>query len=772
MDQLADAMRITSTRLKLRQSFADERGVALVVTVAVMLTLLVVAAYAIDAAIWYVHGRHLQTQADAAALAAVHDYTCTPGTADTTVDAQIKNTVHLYDGTGLSTPAVTPYNPQVPKSPIPATLFSPTQHNIFSQVDAASYQNQSTPNDMAPTGSAWSGSPCADKAINVKLTESNLPSFFPFVSPLYINREAQVSIQGVASGAGALPLAIPSAAPTVMHGTLIDEGNGNAPIGAGRVTLTSTDGLNWSGTVGSVTLNGGTGGLVGPIGLRVDVGAGSTCGTQLVCYDSGASSALAYTRLWSPTAIPGTGTTSIAGPEIGDTTLAQGSSSPCPLTGAPTSTFSNFVSNSTACNAKLSTTVYFETGTGAPSGTSTTCSAANASLSLAVSNGSNPTMTCNSAVTTTNSPCSTATPCIATTWTSGNVSLGADNPDGAVTFDESWVQNYGTVGKNTCAPGGGNKCKGDFGVVQRAFNGGYDKTTAGTSSSGPIDAANVTDSSGNEFMSHQLDATATLLSIHVKILDLGAFVNVPADTVATTGNPVILHTGTNKGDFAIGCGPNQGGAFFTQYLAVGCPDQFAPTTLSDPPACTTPQTPAICVNQNQGNGKKTPNGIDCRVNGVLTLNADGSFNSCNATTTCVSPNHWVSPNTVNGILTQTPPDPRLVNLMIVDSNAWVGVNGGSAQTPIRVFATFYITGWSRNPGGGQTGDPCTGATIPTNPGPLPYTADDDPVTYFPSDPTNVLLGHFVQVTLPGSVSNPNGQPCNVMLGDCTGVLTK
>ncbi|HWE46588.1 MAG TPA: pilus assembly protein TadG-related protein, partial [Caulobacteraceae bacterium] len=56
-------------RMKTRQGSNSEDGVVLVVTVVIMVTLLVVAAFAIDTAIWYVHGRHLQTQADGAALA-------------------------------------------------------------------------------------------------------------------------------------------------------------------------------------------------------------------------------------------------------------------------------------------------------------------------------------------------------------------------------------------------------------------------------------------------------------------------------------------------------------------------------------------------------------------------------------------------------------------------------------------------------------------------------------------------------------------------------
>jgi Flp pilus assembly protein TadG len=744
-------------RLRVVRGAADERGAILVVTALVMLTLLVVAAYAIDTAIWFVHSRHLQTQADAAALAAVHDFQCTPGTADPTVDTQITNTVHQYDGTGLSTPPIAnPYNPQVAVTPTPSNTYSATTHNILSKVNQANYVNQTVPNDKAPSGANWSGSPCQDSAINVKMTETNLSSFFPFINPSYINREAQVSIENLGSGTGNLPLAIPSVSPSVIHATLIDEGNNDAPVGSGRVALSnpSGDGVTWTGTYGSITLSSSS--VTGPIGLRVDIGGGSTCGTQLSCYDSsGSNNGIVYARLWAPGAVPGTGS-SPAGAEVGDATLIQGSTNACPLTG---SVVSNFVSNSGNCNVRLSTTVYFATG--AVCGTTP-----NIGLTLSV-NGSSPAMTCTGA-TSQICPGSTTISCIATTWTSGNVQLGGDTPDGPLAFNLSWSQSFGT--KPNGASGGhqgscasSQPCTGNFGTVQRAFNGAYDASTSNSSRSGPIIAATVTDATGNELMSHRLDGTSVAVTVAVQVLNLGAFQDVPDTAVATAGSPVTLHTGGNQGTFAIECGGNNGATQFTQFMATGCPQEFGTTTQPNPPICNNPQTPPVCVNQNPGNGKKIQPGIDCKVNGLISY-TNGAYSSCTPSTTCSYPNHWTSPNTVSQILDQASTDPRLVQIMIVDSSAWVGVTGSNTQTPVRAIATFYITGWTRS---GSGGDPCTGATTPTNPGSLPYTSDDDP-----GNNPDVLLGHFVHYVLPGSVGTGSGGPCNSTFGDCIAILTK
>jgi hypothetical protein len=251
------------------------------------------------------------------------------------------------------------------------------------------------------------------------------------------------------------------------------------------------------------------------------------------------------------------------------------------------------------------------------------------------------------------------------------------------------------------------------------------------------------------------------LAITVNIPNLG-FTNAIS---VTAGNPVTLHTGGNQRTYAIMCNGNNGASWFSTFMATGCPQQFAKTDQPNPPICSSqPPGPAVCVNQDPGGGKVIEPGIDQRVNGAANAS------------TCVSPNHWTSPNSIDAILHQSPPDPRLVRLIIVDSAAWVGVNGTSTQTPVRDFGTFYITGWSGPPttNTNQGGDPClnscptTGSSSPCTPSApaLPYINDDDPGAQ-----SNVLLGHFVHKT---DVSGlPNGQLCTqTTFGNCVAVLTK
>jgi hypothetical protein len=729
------------------QVTADERGSVLVITVVVLATLLVFAAYAIDEGIWFVHHGHLQTEADAAALAGAQNfqYPCTAGGA---MDEQIATTVHRYDGTTVSGGG---YNEQVPVTPTPATIYSPTQHNLISQINQPNFINQSQPNDSGLTGS-----PCTDAAIDVKLSETNLASFFPFVSPKYITAQARVSIESEASGSGNEPLAIPSPAPSTMSATLINESNGSTLAGPVSLSPDST-GTSWTGNAGNVRFptSGTVPGSV-PVGLRVAMGQGPSCGSQLQCYDSGSANGIVYTRDWSVSGAPGSGGPAVP-PQAEDVTLAPMSSGEC-LGGNVT--FSNFISSS-SCSVQLSATVLFAPGA--------VCgSAPNVALKLTV-NGQNPAMTCKGATVQTTSPCSTTAPCVKTTWTSAAVSAGADSPDGPVNFDLEWTQKYGTTPSGAK---GGNKgvcetvkpCTDSFGTVQRMFNGATNQAQANTSRSGPIIGATVTDKEG-EVMSVQ-GGTQESLTITVNILNLG----YKDDSTVAVGNPVTLHTGGSQGTFAIECNGNNGSSFFTTYMTTGCPQQFAMTDQPNPPICSSPPPgPAVCVTQNPGGGKVVEPGIDQRVNGSQSAS------------TCVSPNHWTSPNTIHEIL--TPPnanDPRLVQLLIVDSAAWVGVNGSKTETPIRQLATFYITGWSGPTATplSQGGDPCFNScpTAPSTPctssgSGLPYTSDDNPGAQ-----SNVLLGHFVKWVCTDSAScspPPNPQQCSQnTFGNCIAVLTK
>src|SRR5436305_5650703 len=84
---------------RIRRRTSDERGGTLVLVVLFLPVLILIAALAIDVGNWFEHKRHLQMQADSAALAAALDLRSPCS------DATVSNTAGEYGG-GT-------YNPQV-----------------------------------------------------------------------------------------------------------------------------------------------------------------------------------------------------------------------------------------------------------------------------------------------------------------------------------------------------------------------------------------------------------------------------------------------------------------------------------------------------------------------------------------------------------------------------------------------------------------------------------------------------------------------------------
>jgi hypothetical protein len=121
-----------------------------------------------------------------------------------------------------------------------------------------------------------------------------------------------------------------------------------------------------------------------------------------------------------------------------------------------------------------------------------------------------------------------------------------------------------------------------------------------------------------------------------------------------------------------------------------------------------------------------------------------------------APIHWRDSNGDGKITIPediAPTDPRLVSVFVTLFGALSG--SGQNVVPISGFATFYVTGFSKN-GGGQ-GDPCGGPPAP------------DPV---PNKTGGYIVGHFIKYvdTLGGSGT---GQACDFnAFGSCVAVLTK
>src|SRR5207249_2676280 len=116
--------------------------------------LLLLGTFVIDVGNWFVHKRHLQTQADAAALAGAQEFHY-PGCSNASVDARVA----AYGGDT--------YN-----QPIGGTPSS----KIFRVVNSRTYHGQaaSTAPDVTPDDTVQQ-EPCDARMVDVKMTEVDLP---------------------------------------------------------------------------------------------------------------------------------------------------------------------------------------------------------------------------------------------------------------------------------------------------------------------------------------------------------------------------------------------------------------------------------------------------------------------------------------------------------------------------------------------------------------------------------------------------------------------
>ncbi|PWU19090.1 MAG: hypothetical protein C5B48_14035, partial [Candidatus Rokuibacteriota bacterium] len=264
-------MRVKMTEI-LRTAHAEDGGTLVMVLVWLPL-LVLLATFVIDAANWFEHKRHLQMQADAAALAAAGDVRipCT--------DQPILDTASKYAGGQ--------YNAQI----------GGTQPgNVHMAVNSRTYFNQASPVD----GTVSTSPPCSASMVDVKMTETDLPWFFGLAKVPFINAHARVSILQASTFSGALPIGVPDVKPKSARAYFVDEKTGQV-MGSRDLTRVpgTVNGLAvWdnSGSPLPVTVN------TPDIGVRVALSgsASTSCSDPLVqCYDLGSSNGILYAHGWS-----------------------------------------------------------------------------------------------------------------------------------------------------------------------------------------------------------------------------------------------------------------------------------------------------------------------------------------------------------------------------------------------------------------------------------------------------------------------------------------
>ena len=247
----------------------------MLITVVLWLPLLVLmASFVLDVANWFVHKRHLQMQADAAALAAARNWV-QPACDWSTIHA----TAHEYGGEV--------WNAQVGGTPA---------DKVHMRLNSETYHNQTTPVDttVEPPG-------CDSAMVDVKLTETDLPWFLKAAQFVpFINAHARVSIVQADTLAGALPVGVPDPRPARARVTFIDEATGEVLGERNLVRAGGDESAVWDNSGDPLTLTVDR----ARIGVRVALSSTSSgpfsCGDPLVdCFDSQSANGLLHIRGWS-----------------------------------------------------------------------------------------------------------------------------------------------------------------------------------------------------------------------------------------------------------------------------------------------------------------------------------------------------------------------------------------------------------------------------------------------------------------------------------------
>jgi hypothetical protein len=602
----------------LRRIAREQRG-AMAITVALLFpTLFLFGVLAVDIGNWYVHKRELQTQADAAALAGAgyFKYPCD----DRPITAA-------------------------------ATSYAGQDHNVFTNVPAArstfllnqpNFAEQSKPGD-----SSLSGSPCNDKAVDVKMTETNVPGIFSNLFLPFINAQARVSIFQQTTAAGAEALAVADSAPVAATAYFVNEDNNDAIIAS---TPLSDLGPNpqgqevWSNPSGLAVAINKTKGSTANIGVVIALSGNktdTTCGDSYVqCFDESSTTgpSLLHIQGWSAA-----GTPSVTGPLARSVALTTPAGSTC--------SDAYYSNTTTTCTETISAWVdYGSTNTSGVIVKPVVAGSTESALTPGATNGT------------------------AVQWT-GTISLnqaGANQVNLLV----------------TCAKGNGAACgnttstSATISNVQRPYAVG---TASGLISSATLSEGGLSDANSFEVCESQNAAGC----IHTLVVTVDVAASLQnSQHFADPTYPIRL--GTSQGD-VVGCGanPSPSASQYRQNLGQGCTGPFTVNT-SDLTCATAGTSPYDCV--------ELVSGVK---NGPFQMGlSDRIANSPPAGDHYYCKNTWTNNNN-GGVPIIPPDDSRLITVFVMPYGS-TDASGKpllpSGYVPIKSLATFYVTGFA--------GDPC------------------------------------------------------------------
>jgi hypothetical protein len=631
----------------------DEDGAAIVIVLLAVPMIVLFAAFVVNVAHWWVVDRHMQIQADAAALAAGTELARDPLNCTAT---RVQNRARQYAGisAGVGSEGAARYNGAEIVKTDPATYESNFRFNSAtyadggsSDPDAATFANQS---------------PCITGIADVKLTTTGVPRVLKAID-VAANVHAHARVQVLKSGApfNTAPFGVETADPKRVYAEFVDLSSGaSVPVYKGGSAVSGfdlakggiVDGLvSWS-SAGDYSLQSSA---PGRIGLRIrisDVAGTVDCAAQAVrCYGGGLvgsqHNSLDTVRFFTDPNASGA-----VGVRLGAVVVA-----PPSTTGA--------------CDAAVQ-----ESGT-----FTTTCTAASVTANLA---GLNTTQT---VVVKANG--TTLGYDGSGRWR-GDVPVALGSGANEITID--WSQKGGSITTSTGTKSCPNSapCTGTFSNAHRAFaakyeNAGVIKHLTTVVGSGPYAAANNVQESTCSAASPCPVSIDTALggSVSLATADDPAIPLRLGDSGSLTG---LLDcdpdTTSTQQEVAVGCGKAR---YVENDGTVACATKYGNVNqlFAD-----TAAMPWPCVGSEQGNRTpKVPDGLTAR---ILCPGSELSCLGGGPTPACTARNRWPS---------FTPDDPRILPMFLVPIGS--SAQSGSSVYPVLGFAAFYVTGW--------TGSPCTGA---------------------------------------------------------------
>lgn len=592
-----------------RSRLHEDRGSALVTAIVVLPVLVLMLSFVVDFGNWFVHKRHLQTQADAAVLAGAGEVTVPCSDSAVLGRASQYGGLAAYGGEAVR-------NTQIGGTP------AANIHGVF---NSPTYFGQSSPTDpdVAP------GGPCATGMIDLKLTETSLPYFFGIGEVDHINAHARVEIRQLEQANNFIPLAVSEAKWKSGEVTFFDQSGGTPGTEIARRTLTES-GLPsgqalWDHAASPFPIPFSS--TTTRVGVRVALSTTSstTCGAAGVrCYDD-----VLFARGYQGTPA----VTSGGAPRLRDTSLSGASCVDGYFTTTATTTGSS-------CTVTISARV--DWGVANPVSTYSASVRARVSggtaVSLSYTAGSGPSPN-------------------TSTWT-GTLTVPAGAGPLPISID--WEATKGTISGKSCRSGNNNppECKGTYGTVQRTFS-------SSPTASGPIQIAQLWRGGSYGINSFQCDpspGTCQQPSVVVKIAVPGSLAAAQA-----VGDPVYRmrpldgNSQTHaldcdsalsnlEDELAIGCGTRANSAPKKYAINSGqaCSGYNNPSGLPDPSPCAVTQT-----GQSQSQIGK---GLNRRILGTDKPNA------------CTAPNKW-SQFGQPGFAAN---DPRLVQVILTDWGSFTG----------------------------------------------------------------------------------------------------